>query len=404
MSTASNDSYLDDEVSLTRYLFVVWRHRLTLIAVVLTTGLAAFVVNWFREPTFEATAKLMVSPSKIGEVAGQAVSVATFVSLVDNQTLVLDTLNELELTKPPRSLRLDQVQRDRLRVAAIRDANVIEVHALFWDPALAAKVANRLAERSVQLARRLAQEDTVSARDTIKVQLDQSEQRLAEAERRLEEFKRKAQVDLLSKDTDALLEQQGTLVPLMVQIEGDRARIARFTEELAKQEPVRAARRSVDPAGKDYNFRGELLDPYVNPVHEMLQQELSTALADLASLEKEHAEAMRVVGSNQAGVAKLSELYAKQAELGRLQTEAGLAKKIYEAVSTRYEDARLQVAGRTPQLQVIDLAVPPAERVGPRVLRNTVLAMALSLLIASGLVLLATAVTGEVTALRSTRP
>jgi uncharacterized protein involved in exopolysaccharide biosynthesis len=211
-------------------------------------------------------------------------------------------------------------------------------------------------------------------------------------------------VDLLSKDTEALLDQQGTLVPLTVQIEGERARIARFTEELAKQEPVRTARRSVDPSGKDYNFRGELLDPYVNPVHEMLQQQLSTALAELASLEKEHSEAMRVVGSNQAGVAKLSELYAKQAELGRLQTEAELAKKIFEAVSTRYEEARLQVAGRTPLLQVIDLAVPPAERVGPRVLRNTVLAMALALLIASGLVLLVTAVTGEVTALRTTRP
>ena len=108
--------------------------------------------------------------------------------------------------------------------------------------------------------------------------------------------------------------------------------------------------------------------------------------------------------TNQAGVAKLSELYAKQAELGRLQTEAGLAKKIYEEVSTRYEQARLQVAGRTPQLQVIDLAVPPAQRVGPRVLRNTVLAMALGLVIASGLALLLTAVTGELTALRTTRP
>jgi len=47
-------------------------------------GGIAFAVNWSRAPVFEATAKLMVSSSKIGEAASQPFSVATFINLVDN--------------------------------------------------------------------------------------------------------------------------------------------------------------------------------------------------------------------------------------------------------------------------------------------------------------------------------
>ena len=143
----------------------------------------------------------------------------------------------------------------------------------------------------------------------------------------------------------------------------------------------------------DYRFRGELLDPYINLVHEMLQQQLSASRARLSGLERERVEVMRVVGANQAGVAKLSELCAKQ-------TEAALAKKAYEDVSTRYEQARLQVAGRSPQLQVIDLAVTPEQPTGPRVLRNTALATALTLMIASAIALLFAAVSGDIAAAR----
>lgn len=410
MSTVANDLN-SGEVSLADYLLVLWRYRLPLLLVALLTAGIAFAVNSFREPVFEATAKLMVSPSKIGEVANPPVSVATFINLVDNRTLVLETLNELELSKPPYSLSLARVLNSHLRVEAVREANVIEVKAQFSEPELAATFANRLAERSVRLAGRLFQEDTVAARDTIKVQLDESKARLDAAQRRLEEFKKKAQVGLLTEDTDALLGLRANLAPLLVEIEEERGRIARITEELAQQEPVRNVRRSLDassvvpgdarraePEGTDPDFRlrGELLDPYVNPVHDMLQQQLATSRARLSGLEKRRAEIMRVVGAGQAGVAKLSELYTKQAELERLQTGADLANRVYEEVSTRYEQARLQVAGRSPQLQVIDLATPPETRIGPRVLRNTVLAAALALVFASSIALLVAAVGGQV--------
>jgi hypothetical protein len=53
-------------------------------------------------------------------------------------------------------------------------------------------------------------------------------------------------------------------------------------------------------------------------------------------------------------LAKLSLLYQKEMMLSRLQTEYDIAKAVYIDVSTRYEQARLQVAGRSAQLQLID--------------------------------------------------
>jgi uncharacterized protein involved in exopolysaccharide biosynthesis len=69
-------------------------------------------------------------------------------------------------------------------------------------------------------------------------------------------------------------------------------------------------------------------------------------------------------------LAKLSELYSKQVELARLETEHDLARSVYREVATRYEEARLQVAARSAQLQVLDFAVPSGQPVGPRVVRN----------------------------------
>ena len=60
-----------------------------------------------------------------------------------------------------------------------------------------------------------------------------------------------------------------------------------------------------------------------------------------------------------------------------------MAKRVYVEVATRYEQARLQVASRTPQLQVLDDALPPDRPVSPRPLRDTAIAMALALVLST---------------------
>ena len=95
---------------------------------------------------------------------------------------------------------------------------------------------------------------------------------------------------------------------------------------------------------------------------------------------------------------KRQELYTKEAETERLQTELALSKQVYLDVSNRYEQARIQVASRSAQLQMIDQAVPPEIPVSPRVIRDTVFATALTVVAAAGLLLLVAVVRRELRA------
>jgi uncharacterized protein involved in exopolysaccharide biosynthesis len=384
-----------EEVSLAEYVLVLWGYRLPLLVTAILAGLLAFVVDWNRTPTYQASSKLLVSQSKIGEGV-QTISIGTYQAIVNSQTLVAETMDELGLSKTPHGLSVPEVMARNLTVQVIPDTFIIQVTARLADPALAAGLANRMAERAVEASRRASQDDIVTARDTIKLQLDESRARLAETEKTIESYRREAHLDALQKEVDAMLEQRSRLLPLTVAIEAERARVKQTAEELANQKPVRDYQRSLAPAGgSDVPLRESLTDPYANPVYEVLAQRLAAGRTSLAGLEREYAEVSRATSLSAAGAKKLNELYVRKAESERLQSDLELARRVYVDAASRYEAARLQVASRSAQLQVIDRAVPPTQPVSPRVFRDTAAAIVLALVVTSGVLLLLAAVGRE---------
>jgi uncharacterized protein involved in exopolysaccharide biosynthesis len=384
-----------EEVSLAEYVLVLWRYRLALLAIAILAGLFAVVVDWNRTPTYQASSKLLVSQSKIADGI-QTISMATYQSIVNSQTLVAETMDELGLTKPPHARSVPDVMQRNLVVQVIPDTFIIQVTARLADPVLAAGLANRLAERAVEASRRASQDDIVSARDTIKQQLDESRTRVDSAEKKLESFRMEAQLEALQKEVDAILEQRSRLLPLAVAIEAEKARVKQTTEELARQKPVRDYQRSLAPSGgSDVTLRESLTDPYANPVYEVLEMRLVAARTSLAALEREHAEISRATSLSSAGAKKLNELYVRKGEIERLQGELELSRRVYTDAASRYEAARLQVAGRSAQLQVIDKAVPPTQPISPRMLRDTAGAIALAVIAASAVLLLLAAIGRE---------
>ncbi len=237
-------------------------------------------------------------------------------------------MDELGLTKPPHSLSVSEVMQRNVTVQVIPDTFIIQITARLTDPALAAGLANRMAERAVEASRRASQDDIVTARDTIKLQLDESRARLEEAEKKIETYRKEAHLEALQKEVDAMLEQRSRLLALTVVIEAERARVKQTTEELARQKPVRDYQRSLAPAANsEVTLRENLTDPYANPVYEVLEQRLTAARTSLAGLEREHAEISRATSLSAAGAKKLNELYVRKAEIERLQSELELARK-----------------------------------------------------------------------------
>jgi uncharacterized protein involved in exopolysaccharide biosynthesis len=408
----------DDELHPMEYVLVLWRRRWLILGATLLCGLAAFTAGKLSPPVYEASVKLLVAQSKTvgaGEIA-PVVSVATFRALVENQSLAAQVVSEFKLDQPPMRMTPESFLRGALSVETVRDTNVVVLRVRLPSKDLPSKVANRLAVLAVELAARLSQDETVHSRDLIKAQLDQTRTLFDGAEARVEAYRKEAQVDLLKKDVDSLLDQRGELVDLTVQIAAEKARVAQAERELAKQQEVRAAPRSVDlqptfsidsqpepasearppqkelksreriaeaPRVPEAQFRNDALSPYINPVYEILQQQVTTSRTRLAGLERQRAEMVGDLKLGGAQLAKLSELYSRQSELARLETEHDLAKAVYIDVATRFEQARLQVAGRSAQLQVMDSALPSDRQVGPRVLRNTAAAIVMGFLFSS---------------------
>jgi uncharacterized protein involved in exopolysaccharide biosynthesis len=433
----------DQEITLSELLFVLWRYRYGLIAIVVAAGIVGWSLSWNSTPMFQANSRLLVTPSKIGDQAGLPVVPATYQALISNQAVILEVMKTLGLTEPPHRLSVAEALGRNVSVEPIRDTNILLITTRLADPVLAAAFANRLAERSVKVAQQVAQDDVISVRDTIKVQLDESQRRLEEAERQLVAFRKQAHLEVLAREVDVLVEERAKAMPLLVAIEAERARVRQTIDELAVQEPVRTARRAMTPSmtvsgapgvtadskanaresrdaerrvgatprdpqevtlrppagstraprvaedeltgerdGPQLTMSHESLDPFVNPVYEILNHQLAASRTKLSELESRRTEILRATDLSKT-TTKLNNLYTTEAELERLNREADLARRAYLDASTRYEQARLQVAARTPHIQIIDAAVPSQQPVAPRTFRNTILAVLAALVLSS---------------------
>jgi uncharacterized protein involved in exopolysaccharide biosynthesis len=405
------------------YLAAVRSAMWWLIAGVAVAGMGALAVSWLMVPQYEAVATLLASQSKVGEQPVPTVDTRSFRAFMENQSLAAEIVHRFQLNVLPEELTPESFLRRSLSVGEIRGSGLLEVRVALSNPQLAASVANAVADRAVQLARTLNQEEAVVARDSIKTQLDSARTRLTDARAAYEAYQREAQVDLLQKEIDVLVDQQGRLKELLVEIAAERARLASAERELASQERVRdvrsALRQGVEspresgtqPGATDNargttdnpgragrapdaspQFREGMLDPYVNPVYETLQTAVTTTRARLASLVRERDELARLLRTDKGQLSALSTLYSRRARLDELKMQQELAEKLYMDVATRYEQARLQVTGRSVQLQVVDRALPPERRASPRVGLNVFAAMVLALSLGLGLVIAARAI------------
>lgn len=383
-----------DEIDLLAYGAVLWRYRYVLLAIGLAVGIATYVINRRMAPTFQTHFRLMGTEPGLADAPADRLNVIAFRELVQSSTEVAALISEFELDRPPHDLTPQEFLDGHLDVELIRDSTIIDVSVrLKDDPDLLVKVARRYAERIVETAQRLNTEGIDYTADRIRKQRDGALERLKGAERAYEDYQRGAQVELLQKDVDTLLDRRPEALDLNVRIQGARARLQQAEAELSKQERVRTDRRGVDSvagspatttsqgqaAAPDLKIRSELLDPYVNPVYEALQRDVSTYRAQLAGLEQERKELVSRLNLDAPNAEKLNALYQAEAALEALSREREIAREAYLNAAGKYEDAKLQSTLRSPRLQILDAALPPDRPVAPRAARNTAAAILFAL-------------------------
>lgn len=385
-----------DEIDLLEYAGTWWRYRYVLLAAALITGVVTYVANRQITPTWETTFRLMGTETGLEDGTATRLNIVAFRELVESPTQAAALIEEFGLHGPPHELTPEKFLNGHVDVAVITDSTIIEVAVRLKDRDVLVKLARRYAERVVETAQRLNTEGIDYTADRIRQQRDAALERLTTAEAAVEAYQRRTQIELLRKDVDTMLERRPDALDLNVRIQGARARLQQADAELARQPRVRGERRGVDSlastappadpaagAAPDMKIRGELLDPYVNPVYEALSRDVSQYRSELAALEQERKELVGRLQLDSPTAARLTRLYQAESELEALARGRDVAREAYLTAAKQYENARLQSTVRSPRLQILDAALPPDAPVAPRALRNTAAAMLIALTIAA---------------------
>ena len=372
----------EDTIELGWYVRALRRSWTFIAAGTLLAGGLAFILAGLQPLRYEGVTTLLVVPSS--QPAGAQINPATFRAIVENASLASEVISELTLEAGGNPLTPQRFLEDALRVEEVRGTNLVKVKVTLGDPVQAAEASRRLASKAIALTQKVSQQDGASIQSQLKTHLDDAQRRLQAAERELLAYKQSAQIDLMTKDTDAQLEERGDLLRLVVEIEAERARLAAAETELSRQpallsvprlpgteqalrqmqadaKPLQDPKQRPAGAGRgDVNAQHlDLTNPFINPVHQTLEFQIATTRTRLAALTKERDELVHVNKLGGKALGELSELYRRQIEQARLEAGFNLANKVYGDLVVRYEQSRTQPLGSTAQLQVIDLALPP---------------------------------------------
>lgn len=365
--------------TLSDYLARVWRYRVLIGAVTVIAVGVALATSLLGPAIYESTVTFAATQSKIGDSGQPVANTAAFRPMVESLTTAAAVIRETGLDKPPYSLRPSDFLEQVITVAEVRGTNLITVKVDHTDPTMAATIANSVANHAVLTARTVSSTEATHARDMIKEQLDGALARLDVADARLRQYRQEARIEALRKEIESRL--GGPQLPVFSQGQpvfvqdpaGGRLGLAALLAEIASEkaklttiERELAGRSRVDPTTKS-----------ADAVYQNLDATAAATRSHLASLEQQRTQLLGAHPIDAGTAAVLNQLYEIETELGRRQVERNLAEKIYIDLSQKFQEARLQVIGRSAEFVIIDPAVPADRPLSRHLARNAVVAAAI---------------------------
>ncbi len=384
---------IDQDLDLRQYARLIWRHRLVIGIVAIAFAAGAFGLGVTSKPTYIAQVTLAVNSRSPGLDGGERPSLASLRPYVQNDASAAKVISELGLDKPPYGEHVSGFFGSVVTIEEVKNSTVWLLTATLQDPDQAARLANTVAAMMVDISQRVSRDQVVQVRDEKKAQRDEAQKGLDEAEDQLRTFREASQIELLRKDVDAALDQRGQLLSLLIQIETEKARLAKAEQELGARKPVETLRRTIDSdpalmegARSPSMVPGALLgletrNEIINPVYQQLDLQIAKSQTNLAALEKQKAEIIDARKLDGAHLAMLNRLYQAEGQLQDLQMRDDLARDLYKQVAAAYEAARVAAAGLPDPLQIAAPAVAPDRPLARHLARKTLTAAMIGLIL-----------------------
>jgi uncharacterized protein involved in exopolysaccharide biosynthesis len=330
-------------------------------------GMLLGVAAWFiKGPTYQGFVTIAVSQPRSGP---STISTAGYRALFENYSVAAAAIQKAGLKHGGRPMTPEHFIRYVLSIHELRNTTLLQIQIRLPDPALAASVANDVADRAIQLGRSLSQQDGTSLRDQLKAQRDDALKALQKAEKDVLDFKQANRLELSRTDIDALIRQRQTLLAIEVDLASEKARVATATAEQKARDPKLSLDRRIDQdptlleaaRAQGSDSRGliglGLKTEELNPTYLRLDSEVAMSKTRIAQLERQRQAIFEASEAERKG-GKLSDLYMKEINLARLESDRTLASKVYEDITLRYENARVDATSGSAQLQITDPALP----------------------------------------------
>jgi len=399
------------------------------LALLVTVGTTA-AISLILPKSYTSTVSLVVDSKSKDPVTGNLLPsqllpgyLATQVDIIQSQNVALRVVDGLKLTSYP-SVQED-FQKDtegqgdirywmadlllkKLEVRPSRESSVIQLSFTGTDPKFSATIANAFAKAYTQANLDLRVEPARQTNAWYEEQVTLLRANLEQAQSALTSYQRR----------------KGLVVGDERSIDVETARLAELSSQL-----VAAQSQTYDTTSRQSQSQNALADVEQNPLVQGLKRDLSVAEAGLSQLSakvgKNHPQyqaalaqteairaklvaetklATRTVGttakvaqSREAEIrAALAAQKTKVMALKKQRDEASVllrdvdnAQRLYDAALQRAGQSRLESLTTQTDIAVLNPAVPAVEPSSPRILLNTIMALALGSLLGLGLAFLA---------------
>lgn len=353
------------EAELADFLLMVWAERRLVATVALGVALVVTAVAWALPRQYQSTVQVMTESG--------TQSIDTYISVIDSQAFIRPILESERLTDPPYSLSSLTFREEHLDLEALPGGRLLGITVKLDDPAMAAKLADRIAGAVATVGADLASARAIQTRDLLREQVARARTERDRLEEAFLTFQRANQPEALNKDLDVLLSLRSRRQDLYIAMEREKVRLASAEKELAARPAVQSYKRTLlnEPTmsetarqaagGSALPLNLQFSDEAPNPVVQSLDEVVATARTNLAGLEKEWQEidGRLKVGSDRLPL--LQKSYDISSEASRLSADLSLARDVYSDLQRRLAQAEVDAEVKFVDVRQVAKAVVPLQ-------------------------------------------
>jgi succinoglycan biosynthesis transport protein ExoP len=401
-----------------QFLFILLARRKRILGVLAATVLLTLAVNLVQPGTYKATASVLLNYKGVDPLTGVTTPgqllpgyMATQIDIIGSKHVALRVVDSLKLAGSPAARAqfiaaaegqgnirdwLAELLRRKLDILPSRESSVVDISFSGADPQFAAVVANAFAEEYQRASVGLKTEPMKKASSYFGEQTRQLRDNVETAQARLSKYQQeKGIVSLDSNRVDIELSRLNDLSAQVVAAQSavmeaaSRQQVANSASgtspDVANNALIQSLRISLAAAeGRfaDISQRLARNHPQYQSARaelERLRGELRTAMTSVAgsvgsnaTVLRQREQALQVALAAQR--TRVLELNRTRDELGVLIKDVDSAQRAFDAASARAFQTRIEAQSEQSDIAILNPAVAPLERSGPRILLNTLAA------------------------------